>query len=303
MKKEIQPYLHAKYKRVRDRVEKLNSRKIGLSSESSSGTEDSVAGSEDESSSHDYSKPSSSESNDFDDNLGYVPTENQPPKPNANDDDPEISLFRSNFLESADEKHRRMIKNPPNPCKEGKSKYCTSFETREQARYHYHLYHSHIYRAHSCSRDPSCGRKFHDEDIASEHNCQANVLEYISPKKKTNFIEDRRETRSRNDKAKLKEPSPLKRRSSPSLQKKKKKKDKKRRPNLVISDSEDDIELNELINDANKKSKPSDQKPKSSSSSHQSTSGPSQHKNDDIDQIDLTELDLKLENLSDKGDF
>lgn len=99
MEKKIQPYLHAKYKRVRDRVEKLNSRKIGLSSESSSGTEDSVAGSEDESSSHEYSKPSSSESNDFDDNLGYVPTENQPPKPNANDDDPEISLFRSNFLE------------------------------------------------------------------------------------------------------------------------------------------------------------------------------------------------------------
>lgn len=60
---------------------------------------------------------------------------------------------------------------------------------------------------------------------------------------------------------KLKESSPMKRRSSPSLQKKKKKKDKKRRPNLVIADSEDDIELNELINDANKKSRPSDQWP------------------------------------------
>ena len=70
-----------------------------------------------------------------------------------------------------------MTNNPPNPCREG-GKFCTRFETKEQARYHYHLYHSKIYRGHYCSRDPSCGRKFHEENDARDHDCngESNIV-------------------------------------------------------------------------------------------------------------------------------
>lgn len=96
MEAKIQPYLHPKYKRVRDRVKKINKAMAGISSDS--GTEDSSLSSEEESSSNDFSKPSSAD--DQEDNLGYVPSEVQSKilsKTQFPDD--EISLFKSNFLE------------------------------------------------------------------------------------------------------------------------------------------------------------------------------------------------------------
>ena len=182
MEGKIQPYLHSKYKRVRDRVKKINKAMAGISSDSA--TEDSsLSSEEEESSSNDFSKPSSAE--DPDDNLGYAPSEIQSKTQSKTQfPDDEISLFKSNFLEvrqiimksvftsikTDDEKHKRMIQNPPNPCKEG-GKFCTKFQTREQALYHYHLYHSKVYRGYNCSKDKSCGRKFHDERDAREHDC------------------------------------------------------------------------------------------------------------------------------------
>ena len=181
MEDKIQPFLHSKYKRVRDRVKKINKAMAGISSASGSGTEDSSFSSEEESSSNDFSKPSSADEQD--DNLGYAPSEI--PNSKTQEPDDEISLFKSNFLEvrqlnikcelhmhfkTEDEKHKRMIKNPPNPCKEG-GKFCTKFQTREQALYHYHLYHSKVYRGHTCSKDRSCGRMFHDEKDARDHDC------------------------------------------------------------------------------------------------------------------------------------
>ena len=182
MEGKIQPYLHSKYKRVRDRVKKINKAMAGISSDS--GTDDSsLSSEEEESSSNDFSKPSSAD--DQDDNLGYAPSEIQSKTQSKTQfSDDEISLFKSNFLEvrqiniksvftsikTDDEKHKRMIRNPPNPCKEG-GKFCTKFQTREQALYHYHLYHSKVYRGHNCSKDKSCGRKFHDERDARDHDC------------------------------------------------------------------------------------------------------------------------------------
>ena len=96
MEAKIQPYLHPKYKRVRDRVKKINKAMAGISSDS--GTEDSSLSSEEESSSNDFSKPSSAD--DQEDNLGYAPSEvqsNTQSKTQFPDD--EISLFKSNFLE------------------------------------------------------------------------------------------------------------------------------------------------------------------------------------------------------------
>ena len=96
MEAKIQPYLHPKYKRVRDRVKKINKAMAGISSDS--GTEDSSLSSEEESSSNDFSKPSSAD--DQEDNLGYEPSEIQSKilsKTHFPDD--EISLFKSNFLE------------------------------------------------------------------------------------------------------------------------------------------------------------------------------------------------------------
>ena len=96
METKIQPYLHPKYKRVRDRVKKINKAMAGISSDS--GTEDSSLSSEEESSSNDFSKPSSAD--DQEDNLGYEPSEvqsNTQSKTQFPDD--EISLFKSNFLE------------------------------------------------------------------------------------------------------------------------------------------------------------------------------------------------------------
>ena len=96
MEAKIQPYLHPKYKRVRDRVKKINKAMAGISSDS--GTEDSSLSSEEESSSNDFSKPSSAD--DQEDNLGYEPSEvqsNTQSKTQFPDD--EISLFKSNFLE------------------------------------------------------------------------------------------------------------------------------------------------------------------------------------------------------------
>ena len=96
MEAKIQPYLHPKYKRVRDRVKKINKAMAGISSDS--GTEDSSLSSEEESSSNDFSKPSSAD--DQEDNLGYAPSEVQPkPQSNTQFPDDEISLFKSNFLE------------------------------------------------------------------------------------------------------------------------------------------------------------------------------------------------------------
>ena len=66
----------------------------GISSESISGTEDSSSSSEQTSSSHDFSKPSSSD--ELDDNLGYAPTEAQS---KIMDPDDEISLFKTKFME------------------------------------------------------------------------------------------------------------------------------------------------------------------------------------------------------------
>ena len=74
MEGKIQPYLHSKYKRVRDRVKKINKAMAGISSDS--GTDDSsLSSEEEESSSNDFSKPSSAD--DQDDNLGYAPSEIQ----------------------------------------------------------------------------------------------------------------------------------------------------------------------------------------------------------------------------------
>ena len=96
MEAKIQPYLHPKYKRVRDRVKKINKAMAGISSDS--GTEDSSLSSEEESSSNDFSKPSSAD--DQEDNLGYEPSEIQSKtQPKTQFPDDEISLFKSNFLE------------------------------------------------------------------------------------------------------------------------------------------------------------------------------------------------------------
>ena len=207
MQKKIKEYLHPKYKRVKERVEKINKAMAGISSETVSGTEDSSASSEQ--SSHDFSKESSSDDEEQD-NHGYAPSEMQS---KAKDPDDEISylktllevrevnirfnqnhrlvkqegfcLWQSMVVEidfkTDDEKHKRMIKNPPNPCKED-GRFCTKFETREQALYHYHLYHSKIYRAHDCSQHPSCGRKFHDENDAFDHDChgESNIVTNIN---------------------------------------------------------------------------------------------------------------------------
>lgn len=143
----------------------------------------------------------------------------------------------------------------------------------------------------------------------------ANVLEYISPKKKGPFIEEQRAMRSRNEsglsgfsnnygphyykwsdsKIFLRHKyfyylgntpgtSSLKRRPSPSIkkkdEKKKNKKKKKQRRVHIISESEDDCvddnELTSLINKAEKKRKDDSNKRKpSSSSAQQPTEGPS----------------------------
>ena len=96
MEAKIQPYLHPKYKRVRDRVKKINKAMAGISSDS--GTEDSSLSSEEESSSNDFSKPSSAD--DQEDNLGYAPSEVQSKTQSKTQfPDDEISLFKSNFLE------------------------------------------------------------------------------------------------------------------------------------------------------------------------------------------------------------
>ena len=96
MEEKIQPYLHPKYKRVRDRVKKINKAMAGISSDS--GTEDSSLSSEEESSSNDFSKPSSAD--DQEDNLGYAPSEVQlKTQSKTQFPDDEISLFKSNFLE------------------------------------------------------------------------------------------------------------------------------------------------------------------------------------------------------------
>ena len=96
MEGKIQPYLHSKYKRVRDRVKKINKAMAGISSDS--GTDDSSLSSEEESSSNDFSKPSSAD--DQDDNLGYAPSEIQSKTQSKTQfPDDEISLFKSNFLE------------------------------------------------------------------------------------------------------------------------------------------------------------------------------------------------------------
>ena len=96
MEAKIQPYLHPKYKRVRDRVKKINKAMAGISSDS--GTEDSSLSSEEESSSNDFSKPSSAD--DQEDNLGYAPSEIQSKTQSKTQfPDDEISLFKSNFLE------------------------------------------------------------------------------------------------------------------------------------------------------------------------------------------------------------
>ena len=142
----------------------------------------------------------------------------------------------------------------------------------------------------------------------------ANVLEYISPKKKGPFIEEQRAMRSRNESglsgfSKNYGPhyykwsdskifwrhkyfyylgntpgtSSLKRRPSPSIKKKHEKKNKKKKKQRrihIISESEDDCdddnELTSLINKAEKKRKddPNKRKP-SSSSVQQPTEGPS----------------------------
>ena len=68
----------------------------GISSDS--GTEDSSLSSEEESSSNDFSKPSSAD--DQEDNLGYAPSEVQSKTQSKTQfPDDEISLFKSNFLE------------------------------------------------------------------------------------------------------------------------------------------------------------------------------------------------------------
>ena len=97
MEGKIQPYLHSKYKRVRDRVKKINKAMAGISSDSA--TEDSsLSSEEEESSSNDFSKPSSAD--DPDDNLGYAPSEIQSKTQSKTQfPDDEISLFKSNFLE------------------------------------------------------------------------------------------------------------------------------------------------------------------------------------------------------------
>ena len=96
MEAKIQPYLHPKYKRVRDRVTKISKAMAGISSDS--GTEDSSLSSEEESSSNDFSKPSSAD--DQEDNLGYAPSEVQSKTQSKTQfPDDEISLFKSNFLE------------------------------------------------------------------------------------------------------------------------------------------------------------------------------------------------------------
>lgn len=97
MEGKIQPYLHSKYKRVRDRVKKINKAMAGISSDS--GTDDSsLSSEEEESSSNDFSKPSSADEQD--DNLGYAPSEIQSKTQSKTQfPDDEISLFKSNFLE------------------------------------------------------------------------------------------------------------------------------------------------------------------------------------------------------------
>ena len=142
----------------------------------------------------------------------------------------------------------------------------------------------------------------------------ANVLEYISPKKKGPFIEEQRAMRSRNESGlsgfsnnygphyykwsdskifwrhkyfyylgNTPGTSSLKRRPSPSIKKKHEKKNKKKKKQRrihIISESEDDCdddnELTSLINKAEKKRKddPNKRKP-SSSSVQQPTEGSS----------------------------